>query len=154
MQIMTIEVVNGDRLKELTPDQYAELRARYPEMDLPEDVSKAYTWSYYKTLGTLDDVQWLSDLGLKTSVSRVRGMFSERLPELGVPETTGVQIVNVTIPNAGLFSVQHVRVLKDECTDRLQSYLDKGWRIVAVCPPNDTRRPTYVIGHMDKEPAE
>jgi hypothetical protein len=59
-------------------------------------------------------------------------------------------VVNVAIPNAGLFSVQSVSVLADSCTDVLQGLLDDGWRIIAVCPPNDTRRPTYILGHADK----
>lgn len=49
-----------------------------------------------------------------------------------------------------LTNIASVAYLEDCCTDILQGCLDNGWRILAVCPPNDARRPTYIIGHTDK----
>lgn len=54
--------------------------------------------------------------------------------------------VNVHVPNLGLLMVNEVTWLEDCCTEVLQEYLDKGWRILAVCPQPDQRRPDYILG--------
>jgi hypothetical protein len=60
---------------------------------------------------------------------------------------TGSSIaIHVHIPNVGLLAINEVEVLEDACTDSLQSRLNAGWRIIAVCPPNSVRRPDYIIG--------
>lgn len=138
-------------LKAMTAEDYAEIRDRLVEVDLPEDQDKIESWMTYKFIGTIDDVTILAEKGIRCSITRVRGLMAEALPQIGVPKPQGVQVVNVTIPSAGLFAVKKLEVLENECTDRVQTYLDRGWRIVAVCPPNDTRRPTYVMGHMEEE---
>jgi len=58
--------------------------------------------------------------------------------------------VNVTVPDIGLFKVKSVRVLESACTDDLQSFLDDGWMILAVCP-QAARRPDYVLGTTQKD---
>lgn len=55
-------------------------------------------------------------------------------------------VVQIAIPDIGLMLVEEVEVVDDACTDRIQSKLDEGWRILAVCPPNAQRRPDYVLG--------
>lgn len=158
-QIMKIEVdyTQAARLKEITPEEYATLQKQV-DLGLPESREELSTWSSYTAVGTIEDLQLLSDLGIQVKVSRVRGIFAESLPNpnnlaayLNRPPSQ-TQIVNVAIPNAGLFSVVQVMVLEDACTEELQRRLDDDWRIVAVCPPNDTRRPTYILGHMNREP--
>lgn len=54
--------------------------------------------------------------------------------------------VQITIPDQALMWIDEVQVETDCCTDALQSLLDEGWRILAVCPPNSSRRPDYVLG--------
>lgn len=54
--------------------------------------------------------------------------------------------VHVHVPGLGLMLVDQVTVLVDICTDELQSNLDDGWRILAVCPQPNTRRPDYILG--------
>lgn len=156
-QIMKIEVdyTQAAMLKKIAPEEYAALQKGIPDLGLPENREDVREWTSYDCVGTIEDLKILSDLGIQVKVSRVRGIFAESLPDpnnlaahLNRPQA---QIVNVAIPNAGLFSVTRVKVLEDSCTDVLQEHLDDNWRIVAVCPPNDTRRPTYVLGHMDKD---
>lgn len=55
-------------------------------------------------------------------------------------------VVQIAIPDIGLMYIDEVKVLTDCCTDDLQEWLNEGWRILAVCPPNAQRRPDYVIG--------
>ena len=56
------------------------------------------------------------------------------------------QKVGVHISDLGLLSVKEVTWLEDACTEELQRKLDEGWRILAVCPQPNSRRPDYVLG--------
>lgn len=56
---------------------------------------------------------------------------------------------HVSVPGLGLLLLNEVQVEKDCCTDRLNDLLRDGWRIVAVCPQPDQRRPDYVIGRVN-----
>lgn len=58
--------------------------------------------------------------------------------------------VQLAIPDLGLMTITEVVVREDYCTDMLQSDLDEGWRILAVCPPNAARRPDYILGRTKK----
>lgn len=59
--------------------------------------------------------------------------------------------VKVVMPGIGLLQFDHVTVVYDTCTDELRSYLKLGWRIIAVCPQPDQRRPDYVLGRVGPE---
>lgn len=142
-------------LRGFSDDKYQEVRERYPELNLPEkrdDKTYLFMSSIY---GDAEDLWYLAELGLSPIVKRIRGVHLEALPPVERPkelaEQAKFQIVNVSVPNASLFSVTQVTWIEDACTNELQGYLDRGWRILAVCPPNDTRRPTYILGRMDKE---
>ena len=76
------------------------------------------------------------------------GLNEKILAPHGIAKYEG-SIANVThvhIPNIGLLTIDEVSYLEDCCTDSLQRELDSGWRILAVCPPNGTRRPDYILG--------
>lgn len=92
-----------------------------------------------------DELAVWNTAGVEMSVSRVKGLASNARE---LQQT----IFQVSIANIGLLQIQCVEHLENCCTNELQGYLDRGWRILAVCPPNDTRRPTYIMGHVDKEP--
>lgn len=92
-----------------------------------------------------DEVAAWTDAGIEVSVSRVKGLASNA-------RQLADTIFQVSVANVGIMQVQCIDFLEDACTNEVQNWLDKGWRILAVCPPNDTRRPTYIMGHVDKEP--
>lgn len=54
--------------------------------------------------------------------------------------------VEVHVPGLGLLLMTEVRLEEDCCTDHLSTLLDEGWRIIAVCPQPDQRRPDYILG--------
>lgn len=91
-----------------------------------------------------EEVDVWDKAGVELTISRVKGLASNaaHLPDV---------IYQISVANVGLMQIQLVDVLEDCCTDELQRQLDRGWRILAVCPPNDARRPTYVMGHFEKE---
>jgi len=153
--IVTIETCEnylGKRLREMGADEYQAMATKHPYLDLPIDQNELRDWWSGKFVGTFDDVAALAADGIECNIKRVRGILTERL----IPDAVGAQNVinNVAIPNVGMFAVTRLRVLEDQCTDYVQRWLDDGWRIVAVCPPNDTRRPTYILGHMDYNAGE
>lgn len=53
---------------------------------------------------------------------------------------------NVHVPNLGLLAINKLAYATDYCTEELQELLDRGYRILAVCPQPDQRRPDYILG--------
>lgn len=51
-------------------------------------------------------------------------------------------------PGEGLMAINELMLCEDVCTDLMQKYLDKGWRILAICPQPDARRPDYIMGRV------
>lgn len=58
--------------------------------------------------------------------------------------------VNVHISDIGIMQMQSVTVIEDACTNDISTQLQDGWRILAVCPQPDQRRPDYILGHKDE----
>lgn len=52
---------------------------------------------------------------------------------------------NSPIPGPHLLGISRVMIAEDCCTDTLQTLLDEGWRLIAICP-QEARRPDYVLG--------
>lgn len=57
----------------------------------------------------------------------------------------------VHMPGNMLATYNQVQLLEDCCTDALQDSLSAGWRIIAVCPQPDSRRPDYILGRFNPE---
>lgn len=84
----------------------------------------------------------------------------ERLDSLtGTPDTYINNKVDVHVPGNALLTIDEVQVFNDLCTEELQGLLedDDGgrarspWRILAICPQPDQRRPDYVLGRRRGE---
>jgi hypothetical protein len=60
------------------------------------------------------------------------------------------QRCEVHVPNLGLLNINKLAYATDYCTEELQRHLLQGWRILAICPQPDQRRPDYILGmHVD-----
>lgn len=56
----------------------------------------------------------------------------------------------VAVPvNTWLNNVNEICLKEDCCSDVLQDHLNSGWRIMAVCPQPDQRRPDYILGRVN-----
>lgn len=140
------------RLKELPIEDYERLRKIFPNNDatLPEDQSAINTEGYWYLPDTILDeiaLEWLVELGFKMTIKRWKCTY--QLPErIKDPKKVvdGQQITHIHIPNIGLLMIDDVTWLEDACTQELQTMLDSGWRILAICPPNGVRRPDYILG--------
>lgn len=56
------------------------------------------------------------------------------------------QKCDVHVPGLGLLNINRLAYATDYCTEMLQKLLFQGWRIIAVCPQPDQRRPDYILG--------
>lgn len=132
-------------LAKMEPHVYATLRRRVPQLELPENQAEVTKQPFYKEFLMNDaEVAAVEEAGLEVQCSRFRGLASN---SRDVHQT----VYQISVANVGLMQIQRVEVLEDCCTHELQTWLDRGWRILAVCPPNDARRPAYVMGHFEKD---
>lgn len=146
-----------DKWKSMTDEQYRDLAEAIPMLD-PEKKPE-----YPGTVVVDDDgLRAMAKYGLQITLDEEgqKGcMFvklQDKLEALGLKcadlsqAVAANAAVQIAIPDLGLMTIQTVEVLENCCTDVLQGHLDKGWRILAVCPPNAQRRPDYVLGRKDK----
>lgn len=59
--------------------------------------------------------------------------------------------VEVHTPGNALSLFNDIMLAEDCCTDALQNSLNEGWRIIAVCPQPDARRPDYILGRFNPD---
>lgn len=139
-------------ISDMSDETYQQLREEFPELELNED--KAVEPRYWQEIHVDEqDFYKLVEYGLKPTAERIKGLIHDRLPsqiDQVFEPRVGPTYVNLSVPNASLFQVTSVDVIEDACTNDLQQHLNDGWRIIAVCPPNDCRRPTYILGHFEE----
>lgn len=144
----------GSRWTELTPDEWVELRTAID--GLPEQKPNYVHNTVYCDYDALRILVKLN-LGftLKAGPDAMIVRLLDRVSALEARVHDSHQMaaqlksggaVVIHIPNNRLTHYNEVNVLEDACTNDLQDYLDKGWRILAVCPPNSQRRPDYIVG--------
>ncbi len=69
-------------------------------------------------------------------------------------ENTFNEKCNVHTGGNALTEYNQLMLCEDICTDELQGKLRDGWRIMAVCPQPDQRRPDYILGKKVDEPED
>lgn len=145
---MHYRIVFDHKLKELilkmTDAEYKELRKRL--IFLPENPHHYY--SYEEKLIDLDGLNLLSSMGVEPTIKEIKNLYSTDITHGDLFNNLSAEkaVVQVHLPNLGLLSMNKVLLLENSCTDLLQQHLDQGWRILAICPPNGTRRPDYILG--------
>jgi hypothetical protein len=150
--IAKIEVrTYGEEWQALTEEQYAELAALGP---FPEKKDQYWGQEILVDLSVVGPE--LARLNLKADllpysknnmVVKLKDQINRLEQEQSlIKRSLDGSAVQVHVPNLGLMSINEVTHLDDCCTDFLQEHLDKGWRILAVCPPNAQRRPDYILG--------
>ena len=141
-------------LKAMDRETYARFREEVADflpleewkIDKPEPSNY---WGYGNSyLVTEGDFVTLARYGVSYEVKSFKnGYWRGDPPSQG---GSGGTHIHVTVPNVGLLMIDEVAWEEDCCTDQLQSRLDDGWRIIAVCPPNGDRRPTYILGRTKR----
>jgi hypothetical protein len=101
----------------------------------------------FKVVGTIKEIP---EYHVQDTLIHQLVKFNEQLSVFDKMQQFNMK-VGVHISDLGLLGVRHVEVLVDCCTDELQRYLKNGWRILAICPQADQRRPDYIMGRNDEE---
>jgi len=104
-------------------------------------------WQFNDVYGTKELSDKLVAAGAVVELRRVKGIDYSPKAEVK-PEAAAVNNATtvVSVSNHNLFEVTEVHWIENACTQELQKQLDLGWRILAVCPSNDARRPDYILG--------
>jgi hypothetical protein len=97
-----------------------------------------------------DNMPGTSYLFLLRYLDTVNAKLDKCLHEIGTqrPSQQFNDRVSVHVANNALMRVDETKVLEDCCTEDLQGWLDDGWRILAICPQPDQRRPDYILGRV------
>lgn len=144
--------------KSIDADAWNALREKV--LSLPE---KKPEWGLQEILVDDEGIDALIQAGLEVQVSKtktataLRSMLVKLQDDISDHNLTkrspsghlaigGERLIQIAVPDLPLMYIDEVMVLTDCCTDELQSMLNDGWRILAVCPPNSARRPDYVVG--------
>jgi len=97
--------------------------------------------------GSVDAVLVVELLDRLEKLTKKVSRWEHRMHEDGIRKANQYNDrVNVHVPGLGLLLLNELEVVEDACTDKVNSMLEDGWRIVAVCPQPDQRRPDYVLG--------
>lgn len=137
-------------IKQFDRDKYEKFRLTTDDfLELPEWKEDALEQpSHYiygkKIIDLSTHGQLLTSYGIKFEVVNFQKSYMLNRPAAGPDETHSH--IHIAVPNIGLLMIDEVHWLDDACTQELQRYLDDGWRILAVCPPNGVRRPDYILG--------
>jgi hypothetical protein len=145
-----------------TPEIWAELRLGFPTLPVEKP---SWTSEAVKNLVLTDDNKFLLvkyNLNFKIAKGDLAGTAGQMLIKLQDQiESLGLEVKNklskleaealgcavqIHVPDLSLMFIREVTHLDDACTDVLQGYLNEGWCILAVCPPNAQRRPDYILG--------
>jgi len=155
LAIIEFDYYTKARLTELGRDFYATFCERFPEFQLEpwEEGKDEPPYIYFQKDPMIDlslDGPFLTEHQIPFKIKRFKGAYysdaEHRRSDRGKADLPSASYIQVAIPNLALLEIRTVQVLEDACTEKLQSELDNGWRILAVCPPNSQRRPDYILG--------
>lgn len=158
MNLINVEIGYPPTEKVKDDEWWLEFCALWPlaDQDLNRETSHcAYSISVGPARITMEEASSLNALGVEVKIKPLPGAMMVKMQDRfkwehglnPLPEhLQSGAAVQIAIPDVGLLRVNEVTVREDCCTDSLQSDLDEGWRILAVCPPNAARRPDYVLG--------
>lgn len=150
----TLDYVYGDDWQKVDWDK---LRSNWP-LELPEVKPDTCPWYGGQVARlTYEEANEIVASGAKLTLVPLPGAmlskmqddprkhweYGTRIDPIDLQQGTAVHIA---VPDMALMYIDEVCVETDFCTDALQSMLDDGWRILAVCPPNSQRRPDYILG--------
>lgn len=149
---VNLEYGGSAQLLALSEEAWEALRKALPPGRLKPFAERGAYMSMSAWICDIEEAIVWGEAGVNLVVSRIKGVAYPVHPKSALAEALNghpPMILNISVANVGLYDVKLVRYEEDCCTVYLQGLLDKGWRLLAVCPPNDARRPTYILGHSD-----
>lgn len=140
-----------DKLKKLTPRQWDDWKRRAVSMakHFTAETNQANFKPGWVSELMMDgeEVEAWGDAGINITMSRVKGLASNS-------EELHKTVYQMSVANSGLMNIQKLDILEQGEVRDVQYMLDRGWRIVAVCPSNKGDLPDYVMGHFEKDPRD
>jgi hypothetical protein len=139
-------------LRGLTDEQGARLRQL--GWDYPEgDRERIYNLQFIGMLSEIGTTkEEFEEIGGIT-ISKVRGLNYDESFVRAIAHNAKVEPavspIQISVYNEALLSIKSIDWMEDACTQAIQSALNDDWKILAICPANDSRRPTYIMGHRD-----
>jgi hypothetical protein len=149
----------GDVLAKAAADLtvYRRLKEIFPRAPEEAERERSYSWERDTLIDILQDGPYLAELGVAYEIKKFKGTLPlEAILPSDSDDPTRPTVVQkmkvyVQVPHIGLLAIDEVKVVTDYCTDMLQNELDRGWRILCVCPPNAARRPDYILGRTKEK---
>lgn len=147
---MIVQVkVNSWSLKKIAQEKYSLLRKAFP--DLNEEQKENY-----RDIEAAVDLEEFLAFDIEPSNVEIKPVARLSLPEDKFQDlrkaktakeiSSAVTTVNVTLPGYELPLYTHVDWREDCCTQEIQDLLKDGWRILAILPQPNQRRPDYILG--------
>jgi len=143
---MKLCLIRFDDLPEFTDETKAMMRAAiiYPDIDPFSDEGPLRWYAEY-----VADIHKMPPVPFRV-IKHIGAALADAPLGLDVDSANRSpafnQKVQVIVPGLGLLLIDEVSIACDACTSELNSALKDGWRILAVCPQPDQRRPDYVLG--------
>ena len=108
-----------------------------------ELVSTGYSGNYFNVKDTIKPIFEVPD---QLDIKELIGAVIEKT----VKSVTDYQLFNRKCqqeqPSNNLLNINQTILLEDSCTDNLQMHFADGWRILAIQPQPNQRRPDYILG--------
>lgn len=128
---------------------------KYPNYITIADKDQILTIGEYEKVYNYCSIQSIIDTEVETTHNFINyDMLAEKISNSLISKT-GSNLFNnkleVHQPNMPLFTYNNFIHLNDCCTEVLQEHINKGYRVVAICPQPDQRRPDYILGIFIKE---
>lgn len=134
----------------------AEVEFEYNRVFTPEEQElireSAITQAHFDADGKRENtyeplIMFHSVLPILGSYRVIRTITHKKLSDVGLVGPPVInQKCNVAVPGLGLLAINQVAVRENYCTEELQSELENGWHILAICVQPDQRRPDYILG--------
>ena len=114
------------------------------------DRSQVLTISEYEKVYNYCHIQSIINTEVETTHNFINyDMLAEKISNSLISKT-GSNLFNNKLeihqPNMPLFTYNNFIHLNDCCTEVLQEHINEGYRVVAICPQPDQRRPAYILG--------
>lgn len=138
-------------LFELYPDLRDTILLAYAYREEPFIVSDLDYGKYFESLEVIQVHH--SEASYSNTLRAVESLDLEALVESITNSVNGgikAGVINTRLevhqPDMPLFIYNEFKNCNDFCTDQLNREMEEGWRIVAICPQPDQRRPDYILG--------
>lgn len=122
-----------------------------------DSINHTITQSQFEKIYQYIKIKSIIDVDVETSVNFINlDLLAEKISNSLISKT-GSNLFNnrleVHQPNMPLFTYNDYTYITDCCTEKLQTdFIDQGYRVVAICPQPDQRRPDYILGrYMDSK---